>query len=135
MTGWLLMGMGQRARLVGPLSEVTQAWVQILAPPLESYFISRSLSLAIKQGPRRCCEFTTAENGGCYCCCHHPPGGSLPSFPQHVLTTSFKIAAKGASLVAQSLRICLPMQGTWVRALVWEDPTCRGATRPVSHNY
>ena len=40
-----------------------------------------------------------------------------------------------ASLVAQWLRVCLPMQGTWVRALVWEDPTCRGATRPVSHNY
>ena len=40
-----------------------------------------------------------------------------------------------ASLVAQRLRICLPMQGTRVRALVWEDPTCRGATRPVSHNY
>ena len=41
----------------------------------------------------------------------------------------------GASLVAQWLRICLPMQETRVRALVWEDPTCRGATRPVSHNY
>ena len=41
----------------------------------------------------------------------------------------------GASLVAQCLRICLPMQGTWVQALVREDPTCRGATRPVSHNY
>ena len=40
-----------------------------------------------------------------------------------------------ASLVAQWLRICLPMQKTQVRALVWEDPTCRGATRPVSHNY
>ena len=40
-----------------------------------------------------------------------------------------------ASLVAQWLSICLPMQGTRVRALVWEDPTCRGATRPVSHNY
>ena len=39
------------------------------------------------------------------------------------------------SLVAQWLRICLPTQGTRVRALVWEDPTCRGATRPVSHNY
>ena len=26
-----------------------------------------------------------------------------------------------ASLVAQRLRICLPMQGTWVRALVCED--------------
>ena len=41
----------------------------------------------------------------------------------------------GASLVAQWLRICLLMQGTQVRALVWEDPTCHGATRPVSHNY
>ena len=34
----------------------------------------------------------------------------------------------------QWLRVCLPMQGTRVRALVWEDPTCRGATTPVSHN-
>ena len=41
----------------------------------------------------------------------------------------------GASLVAQWLRICPLMQGTRVQALVWEDPTCRGATRPVSHNY
>ena len=40
-----------------------------------------------------------------------------------------------ASLVAQRLRICLPMQGTRVRALVREDPTCHGATGPVSHNY
>ena len=40
-----------------------------------------------------------------------------------------------ASLVAQWLRVRLPMQGTRVRALVWEDPTCRGATKPVSHNY
>ena len=39
------------------------------------------------------------------------------------------------SLVAQRLRICLPMQGTRVRALVGEDPTCRGATKPVRHNY
>ena len=39
-----------------------------------------------------------------------------------------------ASLVAQWLGVCLPMQGTRVRALVWEDPTCRGAIRPVSHN-
>ena len=27
------------------------------------------------------------------------------------------------------------MQGTRVRALVQEDPTCRRATKPVSHNY
>ena len=40
-----------------------------------------------------------------------------------------------ASLVVQWLRICLPVQGTRVRALVWEDPTCHGAAGPVSHNY
>ena len=40
-----------------------------------------------------------------------------------------------ASLVAQWLRICLPMQGTRVRALVREDPTCRRVTKPVCHNY
>ena len=39
-----------------------------------------------------------------------------------------------ASLVAQWLRILLPMQGTRVRALVQEDPTCCGATKPVCHN-
>ena len=38
----------------------------------------------------------------------------------------------GASLVAQWLRICLPMQGTRGRALVWEDPTCHGATKPCA---
>ena len=50
------------------------------------------------------------------------------------MDNSFK-SSKGASLVAQWLRICLPMQGTGVRALVREDPTCRGATKPVRHNY
>ena len=40
----------------------------------------------------------------------------------------------GASLVAQWLRVCLPMRGTRVRALVWEDPACRGAIGPVGHN-
>ena len=49
-----------------------------------------------------------------------------------------KIASKylsRASLVAQWLRICLPLQGTQIRALVREDPTCCGATKPVYHNY
>ena len=41
----------------------------------------------------------------------------------------------GTSLVAHWLRMHLPMQGTRVRALVWEDPTCRRATKPVHHNY
>ena len=42
---------------------------------------------------------------------------------------------RGTSLVVQWLRIRLTMQGTRVRSLVWEDPTCRGATKPVCYNY
>ena len=45
-----------------------------------------------------------------------------------------KISA-GASLVAQWLRIRLPVQGTQVQALVREDPTCRVTTKPGHHNY
>ena len=40
-----------------------------------------------------------------------------------------------ASLVVQWLRICLPLQGTQVRSLVQEDPTCCGATKSMHHNY
>ena len=29
----------------------------------------------------------------------------------------------------------LPVEGTWVRSLVQEDPTYRRATKPVSHSY
>ena len=42
---------------------------------------------------------------------------------------------RGTSLVVQWLRIRLPMQWTRVRALVQEDLTCRGATKPMGHNY
>ena len=27
------------------------------------------------------------------------------------------------------------MHGTWVQSLLWEDPTCLRATKPVRHNY
>ena len=55
-------------------------------------------------------------------------GGLEPILNKHKLRV-------WASLVAQWLRVCLPMQGTRVRALVWEGPTCCGATGPVSQNY
>ena len=42
---------------------------------------------------------------------------------------------RAASLVAQWLRIHLPMQATRVQALVQEDPTCHGATKPMHQNY
>ena len=38
------------------------------------------------------------------------------------------------SLVVQWLRIHLPMQETRDQSLIWEDPTCRGATKSM-HNY
>ena len=47
------------------------------------------------------------------------------------LTSYLVIKAEfGASLVVLWLRICLPMEGTWVWNPVWEDPTCFGATKP-----
>ena len=39
------------------------------------------------------------------------------------------------SLVAERLRIHLPMQGTQVRFLIWGDSTHPRATEPVGHNY
>ena len=70
-----------------------------------------------------------------------PLGGAACTewlWPSSGLRAQWRVDSRhvlGASLVAQWLRICLPMQGTRVQAVVWEDPTCRGATRPVSHNY
>ena len=48
---------------------------------------------------------------------------------------SQNVSVYGTSLVVQWLRIHLPMQGTRVRALVREDPTCRGAPKPMCRNY
>ena len=36
--------------------------------------------------------------------------------------------------MVQWLRVCLEMQETPVPFLVWEDPTCQGAAKPVGHN-
>ena len=41
----------------------------------------------------------------------------------------------GAYLVVQGIRICLPTQGTQIQALIQEDPTCPGTTKPTNHNY
>ena len=46
-----------------------------------------------------------------------------------------EIRSCGTSMVVQWLRIRLPMQGTWVRALVREDLTCCGTKKTMHHNY
>ena len=61
---------------------------------------------------------------------YYPAIPLLGIYPEKTIIQKY-----GASLVAQWLRICLRMQGTRVQALAQEDPTCRGATRPMSHNY
>ena len=38
-------------------------------------------------------------------------------------------------LVVQWLRICLPLRGTWIESLVWEDSTCCWAAEFMRHNY
>ena len=46
----------------------------------------------------------------------------------------FQKKSSQSSLVVQWSRICLPTQGTRVRPLVWENPTCHGATKCVHCN-
>ena len=69
-------------------------------------------------------------------------GGECHGGTRVLLTMALLVSGKqyqerheGTSLVAQWLRICLPMQGTRVQSLVGEDPTCRRATKPMHHNY
>ena len=46
-----------------------------------------------------------------------------------------KVSVLGTSLVAQWLRVRLPMQRARVLSLVGEESRCYGATKPVRHNY
>ena len=66
-------------------------------------------------------------------CLHHHPLPT-PGTQLSILYLSAEVLS-GTSLVAQWLRIHLPMQGTRVRALVREDPTCHRAVKPVRRNY
>ena len=60
---------------------------------------------------------------------------SLTRKPDVMRTSPEQKSLLRASLVGQWLRIHLPVQGKWVRALGREDPTYCGATKPVCHNY
>ena len=59
----------------------------------------------------------------------------FPPRANDISKVNFKNKQMGASLVAQWLRIRLPIQVTQFQSLVREDPTCRGANKPGRHNY
>ena len=46
-----------------------------------------------------------------------------------------KIVKKRRSLMLQGLRTHLPIQDTWVQSLIWDDPLCPGAAKPLNHNH
>ena len=57
----------------------------------------------------------------------------------HICSLDLKLGSLKTSLCGfpwgvQWLRIRLPMQGTWVQSLVWEDSARSGATKPMHHN-
>ena len=81
--------------------------------------------VAFQQG--RVCTFSVFNN----CCC-----STAPSWHTKLIMEPHLHPKRiwGTSLVAQWSGTRLPMQGTRVRALVQEDPTCRGATKPVCHS-
>ena len=57
---------------------------------------------------------------------------------QHFSRAPWNLATKertGTSLVVQWIRIHLPKQETRDQPLVWQDPTCLGATTAVCHSY
>ena len=57
------------------------------------------------------------------------------NFSQFKFQNKYKNQPGRASLVVRWLRICLPMQGTQVQALVRENPTCHGANKSMHHDY
>ena len=57
----------------------------------------------------------------------------VPFQPPHLFSPSKP--PRRTFLVAQWIRICLPVQGMWVGSLVQEDSTCRKATKLVCCKY
>ena len=68
-----------------------------------------------------------------------PPVGQCsevgPLGANWVAMTGLVEAEERTSLVVQWLRICLPVQGTQVWSLVWEDPTCHKETKSENHSH
>ena len=60
---------------------------------------------------------------------------SLPTGPPGKPERVIRIRQAKTSMMVRWVGIHLPMQGTWVWSLVWEDPTCLGGTKFLRHSY
>ena len=65
----------------------------------------------------------------------HETGKNIKTMGESFILLMIMKCKFGASLVAQRERIRPPMQETRIRSLVWEDPRCCRATKPMLHNY
>ena len=122
---------------------IVQPWDRVLVPPQGIY---RTISLSSSAGTKVPTQVEDSNFRLSSRFLEHHPVTSPPTNQKKVthstaLTPNFAYknfspkTIRGASLVAQWLRIHLPMQGTRVQALGQEDPTCCRGTKPVRHNY
>ena len=94
------------------------------------HFVDTLICLTKGDGNSRfLCQVVSSKFGHIYIC---PIPHALLKCNVDILPTKGRV---WAFLVAQWLRIRLPMQGARVRILVREDPTCRRATKPMCDNY
>ena len=112
----------KKFHLLIPHRALQRSWAQSLSVSLISLIIGKSLHSASMTFP----EFQWADQ------LLIREGRGWESREKQIVKQS---NLGGTSLVVQWSRTHLPMQGTRVWALVWEDPTCHRATKPVSHNY
>ena len=67
----------------------------------------------------------------------NPSSANLASVPGPGFSKPFprdeSHAVGGLPPWSSCLRNHLPMQGTWVRSLIWEDSTCLGTPKPAPH--
>ena len=122
------------------LPEVTQAinekWHHSLLSSFQQ-LPTPSPSSTLPQHTHLACASHRVGLSDCYNTHLYPPSSVLLGWVPPMLDTGLisKILNNWTSPGVQGVRICLPMQGTRVPSLIQEDSTCRGASKPRSHNY
>ena len=117
--------------------ELKAPWNLIFTAPYSNFFLYGFLVCLCRHFGHSCWPSGLGQQVGCG---NVHPGtcGMCSVLGLRVAGTNghmFRNPLPRTSLVAQEIRIHLLMQGTWVRSLVWEDPTCHRTTKLVCSNY